>query len=154
MLRIPAELWDRIARHCNDTVPEEAVGYLAAVRGSEESVTDVIPVLNVADDAYARYEVDEREQLDVWALLEERHKRPVATYHSHVNADARLSDVDISLARDSRMLHLVVSVVVGLGVADADLFRVEYAVGVPVVVRVSFEVIGRSGGAMFVAPGP
>lgn len=137
MIRIPAGSWEAVARHCVDAAPEEAVGYLAAVRGAEEDVTDAITVMNMAEDAHVRYEVAEHEQLVVWALLEEQHKRPVVTYHSHVNAPARLSTVDVEMARDSRMLHLIVSIYPEVsaygGIVDLALFRVEYAHGLPVV---------------------
>lgn len=154
MRRIPNAAWEQVVQHCHDVAPEEAVGYLAAVRGDEHTITDVVRVLNVTEFAHARYEVDEREQLAVWAALEQRGKRVVITYHSHVNAPAVLSETDVAMARDPGMLHLVVSLVDGLGVADADLFRVEYTAGVPAVARVPFEVVGQpGGGAMFMASG-
>jgi proteasome lid subunit RPN8/RPN11 len=134
MMRLRAGLWAQIEAHCLAAAPEEAVGYLAAVRGAEDDITDVITVLNVADEPHARYEVADHEQLAVWQLLEEQHKRPVVTYHSHVGAPAVMSDVDIEMARDSRMLHLVVSVVPGVGVVDVCLYRVEWHAGAPVVV--------------------
>jgi proteasome lid subunit RPN8/RPN11 len=143
MIRIPLDVWGQAARHCVETAPEEAVGYLAARRDAEDDITDAIAVLNVADDARNRYEVDEREQLDVWDQLDAQHKRPVVTYHSHIGAPAVMSPVDIDMARDPRMLHLIVSLHPAArpsAVAEVALFRVEYHEGLPEVVGLPFAV--------------
>lgn len=149
MIRIPLDVWDQVARCCVETAPEEACGYLAARRDAEDDITDAIAVLNVADEPHARYAVDEREQLDVWDQLDAQHKRPVVTYHSHIGAPAVMSDVDIQMARDSRMLHLIVAIDPARphpgGLADVALYRVEYREGVPVVSRrLQYEVAGVS----------
>lgn len=136
MIRIPLDVWDAVARHCVGTAPEEAVGYLAARRDAEDDITDAVAVMNVADEPHARYAVDEHEQLEVWRLLDEQFKRVVVTYHSHVGAPAVMSAVDVEMARDSRMLHLIVSVVPSQAVpiCDVNLYRVKWRDGAPVVV--------------------
>jgi proteasome lid subunit RPN8/RPN11 len=151
VIRLRAALWAQIEQHCLRAAPDEACGYLAALRGSEDDITDVIEVFNVADDPRNRYEVAEYEQLDIWARLDERHKRPVVTYHSHVNAPAIMSNVDTEMARDTRMMHLIVSVVPGVGVADVNLYRVEWHAGAPVVVGPKWQCERRDGWQMYKA---
>lgn len=143
MIDIPQEVWDKVTLHCRNTFPEEACGFLAAMRDAPDVIVAVLPMFNVSDFAHARYEVDPREQLAAYHALHEVNQKVRITYHSHVNAGPELSATDIRYARDSSMLHLVCEVRTGSGVVGAALWQVEYRSGIPLPVRLDdWRVVG------------
>lgn len=140
MIVIRGDVWDVIDRHARDAAPEEACGFLGASVGAPERMTKVAPVINTAADPYNSFEVDDREQLAVWDVWAEQAVKVRVTYHTHVGAAATMSALDVAHAKDSKMLHLILSVIPGEGVANALMWQVEYPAGVAHVQRVEFRV--------------
>lgn len=116
-MRFPAAILDDVVRHCQEEVPDEACGILAAERWAPDVVVEHHRMVNYADVPTGEYLMDEAEQLAVWADLDKRNRRVVAIYHSHVLAPPTLSGADIRGAQDSRILHLVIA----LGRTDFEL---------------------------------
>lgn len=140
MIGIRADVMAVVERHVVDTTPEEAVGFLGAPDSNREKIIKVAAVINTATDPYNSYEVDEQEQLAVWEAWGDQGLRVVGTYHSHVGCAPTMSQLDVAHARDSKMLHLILSVVPGKGLAEAAMWRVEYQAGRPEVVPVEWTV--------------
>ena len=72
--------------------PEEACGLLA---GTGETVRAIFPVTNRAHSS-SRFEMDPKEQLKVFNLLEESQLELLGIYHSHPNGPAYPSETDIN----------------------------------------------------------
>jgi proteasome lid subunit RPN8/RPN11 len=72
--------------------PEEACGLLA---GAGETVRAIFPVTNRAHSP-SRFEMDPKEQLKVFNLIEESQLTLLGIYHSHPTGPAYPSETDIT----------------------------------------------------------
>lgn len=144
-VRIPARVYNELCAHARETVPEECCGLI--VGGERVSYDRVVK---------ARNEMTRRGLLDAQGqvldnrsgffmspedyrnfLSPESDERVNAVYHSHVNAGAYLSQMDMELASTSPFPEadqVVIGVLADRKVKEIALFRRE-SVGAPFVGR-------------------
>ena len=94
MIELPRDLYDEVVRHALDGRPNEACGVLAGVDGK---IARFYPMRN-AEESPVVYRFDEREQLRVFADVEEQGWELTAFVHSHTHTPAYPSPTDIANA--------------------------------------------------------
>ncbi len=83
--------WNAMIAHVARCSPEEACGLLA---GTGETVRAIFPVTNQAHSP-SYFEMDPKERLKVFNLLEGSHLELLGIYHSHPAGPAYPSETDI-----------------------------------------------------------
>lgn len=98
-------LYEQIVRHCEETYPDEACGFLVR-DGSQGKLVEVIRMTNVARemrerhpeeftrDATDGYVMDPREQLAAERRVEAAKRSICGVYHSHPDVGAYFSEED------------------------------------------------------------
>lgn len=97
---------DEIVAHCRHEYPHEACGIVAGAGGIARRV---YPLANVSPDPLRRYLIDAKEQKAVVQTMRAVGETPMAVFHSHPRTDAHPSDVDIDMAYDPQLTHIIVS---------------------------------------------
>jgi [CysO sulfur-carrier protein]-S-L-cysteine hydrolase len=83
--------WVAMSTHAAHCMPEEACGLLA---GEGEMVKAIFPVTNRLHSPF-RFEMDHKEQLDLFNLIEKSQLEMIGIYHSHPVGPAHPSLTDI-----------------------------------------------------------
>ena len=111
-----ARLYQRIKEQAGEGLPNEICGYLSsaqmvqnAASVSEIEITGVYPLRNV-DESPEHYRFDPSEQFEVFKRVKAGGEMLIGTYHSHPETPSRMSDEDIRLAQDEKMLYGIYSV--------------------------------------------
>jgi proteasome lid subunit RPN8/RPN11 len=104
--RLAREIVAEVYAHARECYPEECCGILTGPPGGRPA--RVVRCTNVQDQRVARKEsnldagrafwIDPGEMLDVLRAADERGEEVHAIYHSHVDADAYLSETDLHSA--------------------------------------------------------
>lgn len=104
---IPRQVAITLLHHAQQSPEKEVCGLIAATEGEPSRV---IPMRNVAgSDAKHRFEMDERELIDVMKGLRQNKETLFATWHSHPDAAPELSRTDLERLGYDDALHLVIS---------------------------------------------
>jgi [CysO sulfur-carrier protein]-S-L-cysteine hydrolase len=107
VLRLPADLYDKIVAHARADHPDEACGVVAGPAGSDRPQR-FVPMLN-AERSPTFYRFDSLEQLRVWREMDDRGEEPVVIYHSHTATPAYPSRTDVSYASEPGAHYVLVS---------------------------------------------
>jgi proteasome lid subunit RPN8/RPN11 len=103
MIHLHPNTWEAIARHAQETFPEECCGAILVKSDEEEvvhRVTNVQNLMHAKDpqtyprDATIAYFMEPRELLSVLKVADSGHATLKAFYHSHPNHDAYFSAED------------------------------------------------------------
>ncbi len=105
MLKIPVALQNEMIDLARRDSPIETCGYLS---GSGEVVKEVIPLTNI-DHSAEHFSFDPKEQFQAVKDARAKGYELIAVYHSHPASPARLSEEDLRLANDPRIVYLIVS---------------------------------------------
>lgn len=98
---------DRMVKHCQSELPNEACGYLAQ---SDSIIDSIYPMTNI-DASPDHFSFDPREQFAVVKQVRAAKQRLAVVYHSHPETPARLSAEDLKLLNDPNMVYIIVSMV-------------------------------------------
>jgi len=104
-----AQLSQMIA-HAHAEAPNEACGLLA---GIGDQVIQVLPAVNIAEDATVRYLMDPHDQLRLFQAMEEQGLELLGIYHSHPSSPAYPSPTDLSMAYYPEAAYAIVSLLSG-----------------------------------------
>lgn len=91
--------------HARDDLPNECCGLVAAVDGAAVAVHRAI---NAAASPL-RYEIDSKDFLRIYNLIDDADQEVGAIYHSHTRSAAYPSQTDINLALWPDALYIIVS---------------------------------------------
>ena len=105
MLRLPADIRDKIVAHARRDHPDEACGIVAGRGGQPERLIE----MDNAERSPTFYRFDAIEQLHAWREMDERDEEPVVIYHSHTATEAYPSRTDIALATEPAAHYVLVS---------------------------------------------
>jgi proteasome lid subunit RPN8/RPN11 len=105
VLRLPADIRDKIVAHARRDHPDEACGIVAGREGQPERLVE----MDNAERSPTFYRFDAIEQLQVWREMDERDEEPVVIYHSHTATEAYPSRTDIALASEPAAHYVLVS---------------------------------------------
>ncbi len=96
---------DEIVAHAREDVPNECCGLVSSKDGAAKTVYRAI---NAAASPL-RYEIDSRDYLRIYKLIDEADEDVGAIYHSHTRSAAYPSQTDINLALWPDALYIIVS---------------------------------------------
>ena len=120
MLTIPQNLLDQITAAAEAAFPHECCGLIAGRSGSrsgEVLVSRVVASENVTvrkrEDSF---EIDPQVRFDLMRALDGTDERIVGHYHSHPGAAANPSATDLSMAYETDLIWVIVSVMDGRAV--------------------------------------
>lgn len=102
---------DEMVAHARDDLPNECCGIVSARDGV---AVDVHRAINAAASPL-RYEIDSKDYLRIYNLIDDADLQVGAIYHSHTRSAAFPSQTDINLALWPDALYIIVS----LAEADA-----------------------------------
>jgi proteasome lid subunit RPN8/RPN11 len=111
MIVVSREILEAIKAQARAEIPNEACGYLAGDRladGETRVAAIRIPMTNI-DASPEHFSFDAKEQFAALKQAREAGLRLIATYHSHPETPARMSDEDIRLANDPDTVYLIYS---------------------------------------------
>ena len=97
---------DQIVAQARDEAPNECCGIIGTRDGTAVSV---FPVRNAAASPL-RYEMDPKDQLQVFEALDDAELDVGVIYHSHTRSDPLPSQTDINLAFYPESLYVIVGV--------------------------------------------
>lgn len=104
-LRLSAEQYQSVIDHARSCSPEEACGILAGGNGRVERVF----LMENADHSEVSYQLDSREQFEVFDVIERDGLEVVAIFHSHPHSPPVPSSRDLELAFYPDAFYLIVS---------------------------------------------
>jgi [CysO sulfur-carrier protein]-S-L-cysteine hydrolase len=105
-MRIARSMLDRIVAQARDEAPNECCGIVGTRDG--RAVT-LYPLRNAAASPL-RYEIDPKEQLQVFEAIDEAGLEIGAIYHSHTRSAPEPSQTDINLAFYPDAVYVIVGV--------------------------------------------
>lgn len=104
-LYLPENLYRRMINHCYEERPLEACGLFGGVAGHAE--------LGFACDNAHRspriYQIDDRQMVEAWGVIQGARQEIIAIYHSHVETDPVPSQTDIDQATFPEAFYIIVS---------------------------------------------
>jgi proteasome lid subunit RPN8/RPN11 len=95
-LRISRQLLDEVVAHARAEAPNECCGMIAASDGRAISVHRA---RNAARTPKLRYEMDTKDQHDIFMAIEDEGNEIGAIYHSHPRTEPVPSPTDVNLAK-------------------------------------------------------
>jgi proteasome lid subunit RPN8/RPN11 len=96
---------DEMVAHARDDDPNECCGLVASKDGVASAVHRAI---NAAASPF-RYEIDSKDYLRIYNLIDDADEEVGAIYHSHTRSAAHPSQTDINLALWPDALYIIVS---------------------------------------------
>lgn len=131
-ITLPSWLINRLLDEALQTPQVEVCGLVG--RQSDGSCR-LYPVTNIADTPDCRFRLAPGEQIDAMRRMRERGETLFAIYHSHPDAPARPSPIDIEEAAYPEAVHLIISlaeaaypVVRGYRIADRQVAEVKLVI--------------------------
>ena len=109
-IKIPQQIVTEMIEHSKSLAPIEACGYLA---GKDQAVTKRFEMTNI-DNSPEHFTFDPKEQFQAVKQARQDGLELNCVYHSHPASPARLSQEDIRLFNDPKMIYIIVSLHDGL----------------------------------------
>ena len=105
MLTIPTAIYNAVIKHAEAGAPIETCGYFS---GKEGVVYTFIPMTN-RDNQPDHFSFDPSEQFQAVKQARATGEDLMVVYHSHPVTPARLSEEDLRLFNDPKMIYVIVS---------------------------------------------
>lgn len=102
---IESQILDSMKQHAKELHPIECCGYL----GAKDGVVNTIYKMKNIDNSPEHFSFDPKEQFQVVKDARKNNIELVSVYHSHPETPARLSQEDIKLLNDPKMVYIIVS---------------------------------------------
>lgn len=109
VLRLTRAQQTAVVGHAQSCQPEEACGILAGTRDGEDVMVTKVFLMENAEHSDVFYQMDSREQFQVFDEMERDDLQLVAIFHSHPHSPAYPSGVDLELAFYPDAAYLIVS---------------------------------------------
>lgn len=104
-MKFTQEQIDEMVNHAREDVPNECCGLVSAKDGA---AVEVHRAVNAAASPL-RYEIDSKDYLRIYNLIDDADLEVGAIYHSHTRSAAYPSQTDINLALWPQALYIIVS---------------------------------------------
>ncbi len=121
VLHLPVSHIEALREAAAAAYPDECCGLLVGEGAAALTVTEVIPVLNVAETPERAFAIDPQKQFDVLRATRGTDRRVIGHYHSHPNGHAIPSARDLAMAHDPAAVWVVVGITAG-GVSEMRAF--------------------------------
>lgn len=109
MLQIKKSDYEKLLRHAEVNLPEEACGLIGGVAEGENKVVKEVYLLTNIDHSNEHFSMDPKEQLAAVKDMRSKGYQLLGNWHSHPESPSRPSEEDKRLAHDSKALYLILS---------------------------------------------
>lgn len=109
MIKISREDYEKILRHAESVLPEEACGLIAGEAAADGRIIKKVYILTNIDHSNEHFSLDPKEQLAAIKDMRANGLVPLGNWHSHPESPSRPSDEDKRLAYDSSASYLILS---------------------------------------------
>jgi proteasome lid subunit RPN8/RPN11 len=111
MIRLSPGILESIRLQAREEMPNEACGYLAGHTLPDGTLLAVEPIrMTNVDASPDHFSFAPAQQFAAVKKARDAGLQLVSVYHSHPSTPARMSEEDIRLANDTRMIYLIYSV--------------------------------------------
>lgn len=108
MLRLPADLRERIFSHCVEDYPREACGLL--IGRPDYMITEAVASANLSQNPEKNFEIDPALIIEYQKKLRDGTERILGHYHSHPDGRAVPSVHDQAQNHDSSLIWMIIQV--------------------------------------------
>lgn len=109
MIKISKQDYEKILRHAESVLPEEACGLIAGENTADGRIIKKVYILTNIDHSNEHFSLDPKEQLAAIKDMRANGLAPLGNWHSHPESPSRPSDEDKHLAYDSLASYLILS---------------------------------------------
>ena len=109
MVKMKKADFDKILRHAESVLPEEACGLIAGGITPDGKEIKKVYLLTNTDHSNEHFSLDPKEQLAAVKDMRANGLAPLGNWHSHPESPSRPSDEDKRLAYDSKASYLILS---------------------------------------------
>lgn len=109
MIKISKQDYEKILRHAESVLPEEACGLIAGENTADGRIIKKVYILTNIDHSNEHFSLDPKEQLAAIKDMRANGLAPLGNWHSHPESPSRPSDEDKRLAYDSSASYLILS---------------------------------------------
>ncbi|MGN0587382.1 MAG: M67 family metallopeptidase [Oscillospiraceae bacterium] len=109
MIKISKQDYEKILRHAESVIPEEACGLIAGENTADGRIIKKVYILTNIDHSNEHFSLDPKEQLAAIKDMRANGLVPLGNWHSHPESPSRPSDEDKRLAYDSSASYLILS---------------------------------------------
>lgn len=109
MIKLKKSDFEKMLRHAEAELPNEACGLIAGKIDGEDKIVEEVYLLTNIDKSNEHFSLDPKEQLAAIKDMRSKGLAPLGNWHSHPESPSRPSDEDKRLAFDSKASYMILS---------------------------------------------
>lgn len=109
MIKIKKSDYEKILRHAQSCLPNEACGLIGGTENNDIREIKAVYLLTNTDRSNEHFSLDPKEQLAAIKDMRAKGLTPLGNWHSHPESPSRPSDEDKRLAFDSKASYMILS---------------------------------------------
>ncbi|MGN0674443.1 MAG: M67 family metallopeptidase [Oscillospiraceae bacterium] len=109
MITLKKSDFEKILKHAESVLPEEACGLIAGEMTDSGKAIKKVYILTNTDHSNEHFTLDPKEQLAAIKDMRANGLTPLGNWHSHPESPSRPSEEDKRLAYDSKASYLILS---------------------------------------------
>ena len=109
MLFLTKNDYDKILKHCEAGIPDEACGLIGGTKDGNDKYIKKVYLLTNIDHSNEHFSMDPKEQLQAVKDMRQNGLELLGNFHSHPESPSRPSEEDKRLAYDSTAVYMIMS---------------------------------------------
>lgn len=109
MIKLSKSDYEKILKHAESELPNEACGLIGGVIEGGDKLIKKVYLLTNTDHSNEHFSMDSKEQLAAIKDMRANGFVPLGNWHSHPESPSRPSDEDKRLAYDSKASYMILS---------------------------------------------
>ncbi len=109
MIKLSKEDFEKILKHAEKELPDEACGLIAGEKVGNDKIIKKVYLLTNIDHSNEHFSLDPKEQLAAIKDMRANSFVPLGNWHSHPESPSRPSEEDKRLAYDSTASYMILS---------------------------------------------
>ena len=109
MIKLSKSDYEKILKHAESELPNEACGLIGGVTEGGDKLIKKVYLLTNTDHSNEHFSMDPKEQLAAIKDMRANGLVPFGNWHSHPESPSRPSDEDKRLAYDSKASYMILS---------------------------------------------
>ena len=109
MLFLTKNDYDKILKHCEAGLPDEACGLIGGTKDGNDKYIKKVYLLTNIDHSNEHFSMDPKEQLAAVKDMRANGYELLGNFHSHPESPSRPSEEDKRLAYDSKASYMILS---------------------------------------------
>ena len=109
MLFLTKNDYDKILKHCETGLPDEACGLIGGTKEGNDKYIKKVYLLTNIDHSNEHFSMDPKEQLQAVKDMRQNGLELLGNFHSHPESPSRPSEEDKRLAYDSTAVYMIMS---------------------------------------------